>query len=80
MPDSYFSWNFFDSYLQQKEYFSSYVFEDKALEILAKDKELKNDLKRKASDKEFRENAYAQLHFIYSILNIMSRHIIYCHF
>mgnify|MGYP002883547284 CR=1 FL=1 len=66
MPDSYFSWNFFDSYVQQKEYFSSYVFEDKALEILAKDKELKNRFeKKKASDKEFRENGYAQLYFIY---------------
>ena len=66
MPDSYFAWNFFDSYVQQKEYFSSYVFEDKALEILAKDKELKKRFeKKKASDKEFRENGYAQLYFIY---------------
>ena len=66
MPDSYFAWNFFDSYVQQKEYFSSYVFEDKALEILAKDKELKNRFeKKKASDKEFKENGYAQLYFIY---------------
>ena len=66
MPDSYFAWNFFDSYVQQKEYFSSYVFEDKALEILAKDKELKKRFeKKKAIDKEFREKAYAQLYFIY---------------
>ncbi len=41
MPDSYFAWNFFDSYVQQKEYFSSYVFEDKAMEILAEDEELR---------------------------------------
>ena len=34
-PDSYFAWNLFDSYVQQKEHFSSYVFEDMALEILA---------------------------------------------
>ena len=41
-------------------------FEDKALEILAKDKELKKRFeKKKASDKEFREKAYAQLYFIY---------------
>ena len=66
MPDSYFAWNFFDSYVQQKEYFSSYVFEDKALEILAKDKELKKRFEnKKANDKEFKENAYAQLYFIY---------------
>tara|TARA_Y100000385_G_scaffold95875_1_gene99266 strand:+ start:26 stop:955 length:930 start_codon:yes stop_codon:yes gene_type:complete len=66
MPDSYFAWNFFDSYVQQKEYFSSYVFEDKALEILDKDKELKNRFeKKKAKDKKFRENGSAQLYFIY---------------
>ncbi len=66
MPDSYFAWNFFDSYLQQKEYFSSYVFEDKAAELLADDPELKKlfDAK-KMSDKKFSENAYAQLYFIY---------------
>ena len=38
--DSYFNWNFFDSYLQQKEHFSSYVFEDIAVRILAEDEEL----------------------------------------
>lgn len=66
MPDSYFAWNFFDSYLQQKEYFSSYVFEDKAAELLNADPELKKLFdKKKASDKKFRENAYSQLYFIY---------------
>jgi hypothetical protein len=66
MPDSYFAWNFFDSYVQQKEYFSSYVFEDKAAELLADDPELKKEFdEKKASDKEFRENGYAQLYFIY---------------
>ena len=29
LEDAYLSWNFFDSYLQQKEYFSSYIFIDK---------------------------------------------------
>lgn len=66
MPDSYFAWNFFDSYVQQKEYFSSYVFEDKATELLAGDPELKKLFdEKKASNKEFRENANAQLYFIY---------------
>lgn len=66
MPDSYFAWNFFDSYVQQKEYFSSYVFEDKATELLANDPELKKlfDTK-KESNKEFRESANSQLYFIY---------------
>ena len=33
LEDAYLSWNFFDSYLQQKEYFSSYVFIDKIEEL-----------------------------------------------
>jgi hypothetical protein len=66
MPDSYFAWNFFDSYVQQKEYFSSYVFEDKAIEILAEDEELRFWFeKKKEEDKEFRESSWAQLYFIY---------------
>jgi hypothetical protein len=40
--DSYFNWNFFDAQLQQKEYFSSYVFEDTAAELLRKDAALRN--------------------------------------
>ena len=32
--DSWFSWNFFDAVLQRKEYFSSYVFEDLAADLL----------------------------------------------
>lgn len=39
--DSYFNWNFFDGILQQKEYFSDYVFEDRALELLNTDAGLK---------------------------------------
>lgn len=66
MPDSYFAWNFFDSYVQQKEYFSAYVFEDKALELLAGDPELKKLFdEKKSSDPDFSKNANAQLYFIY---------------
>lgn len=39
--DSYFNWNFFDAILQQKEYFSDYVFEDRAMELLQSDTGLK---------------------------------------
>ena len=64
--DSYFRWNFMDSYLQQKEYFSSYVFEDRALEILAENPWLKQELETlKAASKEFRESQNDQLYFIY---------------
>jgi hypothetical protein len=66
MEDSYFAWNFFDSYVQQKEYFSSYVFEDKAAELLADNLELKKAFEeKKVSDRDFRESAYAQLYFVY---------------
>lgn len=64
--DSYFRWNFFDSYLQQKEYFSPYVFEEQALEILNQKPWLKEELElMKVSNKEFRESSWDQLYFIY---------------
>ena len=65
-PDSYFAWNFFDGILQQKEYFSSYVFEDLALEILEGNPDLKKRLEeKKKADADFAKNGYAQLDFIY---------------
>jgi len=65
-PDSYFTWNFFDSILQQKEGFSDYIFEEKAEEILASNPELQKELKEKqSSDTAFAANHYAQLSFIY---------------
>ncbi|MDX9846695.1 MAG: M14 family zinc carboxypeptidase [Tenuifilaceae bacterium] len=64
--DSYFSWNFFDSILQRKEYFSPYVFEDYALEMLNSNPDLKAEFEaKKKDDKEFAANAYAQLNFLY---------------
>jgi hypothetical protein len=64
--DSFFAWNFFDSILDQKEYFSGYIFEDTAAELLRKDPTLRKQLdEKKAADKAFAENANAQLDFIY---------------
>ncbi|MBC5995038.1 M14 family metallopeptidase [Pontibacter cellulosilyticus] len=64
--DSYFAWNFFDSILMQKEYFSSYVFEDLAAEYLKKDPELRKRLEeRKKQDPQFAKSARAQLDFVY---------------
>lgn len=64
--DSFFAWGFFDSVLQQKEWFSDYVFEDIAAELLEKDPALKAamDAKR-TSDPEFAKDAWAQLYFVY---------------
>ena len=64
--DSFFNWNFFDSILQKKEGFSPYVFEDLALELLNKNQQLKTDLEQlKVKDKDFANNWYAQLNYIY---------------
>lgn len=64
--DSFFRWNFFDSMLQMKEGFSSYVFEDEAIDILNNNPELKKMFEdKKASDESFRSNADAQLGFIW---------------
>lgn len=64
--DSFFTWNFFDSVLDQKEYFSSYIFDDTAAELLKKDPALRQQLAdKRASDKAFAESANAQLEFIY---------------
>ncbi len=64
--DSYLSWNFFDSYLQQKEYFSSYVFIDKIEEILNKNDDLRKAYESKMEkDLDFRKSEWAQLYFIY---------------
>jgi hypothetical protein len=65
--DSYLTWNFFDSYLQQKEYFSNYVFKDQIADILAKDQTLNEEYQlRKSTDEKFRNSEWDQLYFIYS--------------
>ncbi len=64
--DSYFAWNFFDGILNQKEYFSSYVFEEIAAELLEKDPALKKEFEqKKKEDQAFAENGRAQLSFLY---------------
>jgi len=64
--DSFFNWNFFDNILQQKEYFSNYVFEDKALEILNEDQDLRTNLEKlKQADTSVAKSPYKQLEYIY---------------
>jgi hypothetical protein len=65
--DSYFAWNFFDPILMQKEYFSDYVWEDKAAELLGKDEALNKAFQeKKNSDTAFAKDGNAQLNFIYT--------------
>lgn len=63
--DSFFAWGFFDAVLQQKEWFSPYVFEEEAHRILSEDAELRAEFEEKKKDKSFANNMWAQLIFIY---------------
>jgi hypothetical protein len=65
--DSYFAWNFFDPILMQKEYFSDYVWEDLAADLLKDDPNLKSEFEQqKKDDPDFAKNGEAQLRFIYN--------------
>ncbi len=65
-PDSFFAWNFFDAVLQQKEHFSAYVFEERAMKILEEQPDIKEALETaKASDQTLAESGNRQLEFIY---------------
>jgi hypothetical protein len=64
--DSFFAWGFFDGILQQKEYFSDYVFEDIAAELLQHDPALRARLEKlKAQNAGFAQSAAAQLDWVY---------------
>ncbi|MFT5336758.1 MAG: hypothetical protein ACI9YL_000756 [Luteibaculaceae bacterium] len=66
-PDSFFRWNFFDSCLQQKEYFSAFSFEPKMNDYLEKNPELRVQLNQaKKEDPELRNSHQKQLDFLYS--------------
>lgn len=65
-PDSYFTWNFFDAVLGQKEGYSAYAFEDIAAEYLQRHPDLKEKLaERRQSDSTFARSARAQLYYVY---------------
>lgn len=64
--DSFFNWNFFDAILQQKEYYSAYVFEDTAAQLLKENKQLRAEFDdKKLNDKAFAWDTAAQLDWIY---------------
>jgi hypothetical protein len=64
--DSYFTWNFFDAILGQKEGFSGYSFEEIAATYLKTNPELKNKLEQKRlTDTVFAKSANAQLNFVF---------------
>lgn len=64
--DSFFNWNFFDEILMQKEWFSDYIFEDKALQMLNTNTSLKQTFEaKKKEDMNFASDYWSQLYFIY---------------
>ncbi len=64
--DSYFTWNFFDGILNQKEGYSDYIFEDLAADILKNNPALRQKLEdKRKSDPKFAADAGAQLDFVY---------------
>ncbi len=64
--DSFFSWNFFDEVLFRNEYFSPYIFEETAEDLLKNDPQLKKEFQtRQKEDPGFTKSANQQLRFIY---------------
>ena len=64
--DSFFSWNFFDGILQQKEGYSDYRWEEIATQILKSDQTLKQKLEdKKTADPIFAANSSEILNFLY---------------
>lgn len=64
--DSYLRWNFYDEIFQQKEYFSSYVFEDTAEQLLKDNEKLREDFEEwKQKNPNLLSNSDPALKFIY---------------
>jgi len=65
--DSFFRWNFFDNILDQREYFSSYGFEENTLKYLNEHPEFKAEfMKVRTQDSILVGNHRAQLAWIYN--------------
>ena len=64
--DSFFSWNFFDAILQEKEGYSAYRWEELAAQYLKEHPEARQALdQEKQLDPKFAANGAAQLDFVY---------------
>lgn len=64
--DSWFCWGYLDAVLNQKEYFSDYVFEDCAAQLLKDNPALRAQLEaEKATNEKLRNSGDAQLEWVY---------------
>lgn len=64
-PDSAMFWGFFNAIFEQKEYSESYIMEEIAKEMLAKDENLRKEFQEKLKDEKFAKNPRARLRFFY---------------
>ena len=64
--DSFFAWNFYDEVLQQKEWYSTYVFEPYAQKMLETDVELKIRYDYKLENDPQFENGQYRLYWLYT--------------
>jgi murein tripeptide amidase MpaA len=63
--DSFAAWGFFNPIFEQKEYFSDYIMEKIAAEMLARDANLKREFEEKLKDEKFAKSPRARLNFFY---------------
>ena len=63
--DSFAAWGFFNAIFEQKEYFSDYIMEKIAAEMLLKDANLKREFEEKLKDEKFAKSPRARLNFFY---------------
>ncbi len=65
-PDSAVRWGFFQTVFEQKEYFSEYIFEPIALEMLKQDSKLEEEFEaRLAADPTFAKNPRARMQWLF---------------
>lgn len=66
-PDSFVAWGFFNAVFEQKEYGESYVLEELARQMMAKDPALRHEFEQRlASDPKFAANPRERLEFFYA--------------
>ena len=65
-PDAFFAWNFFDAILQQKEWFSDYLFDSVAAGLLKGDPVLRAGFdEKKRTDSAFAANPWSMYSYIF---------------
>lgn len=63
--DSLVYWGFFNPIFETKEYFSDYIMEQKAAEMLANDPDLKKEFEEKLKEEAFAKTPRARLNWLY---------------